>query len=166
MDTKQRSDAIVVLGARIFLRPNVYNPCLTARVNQGVELYRQGYAPKILFSGGTDREDGIIEASAMKQIAISLGVSEPDILVETSSSSTYENLVNSQQILNTNNLKSMLVVTEPFHTPRVSLIANKLKLNYTISPAYSSCWNDWQYFSRFLLREPFAIIKYFFDGKL
>lgn len=166
LDTKKKSDTIIVLGARINLRPGVINPCLLGRVNRGVELYQQGFAKKIIFSGGVDREDGTVEAEAMKNMAISQGVSAANILTEATSDSTYQNLLNSQQVMKQNQLQTSLIVTEPFHTPRASLIAQKLKMNYSVSPANSSCWSDWKYLSRFLWREPFALIKYFFQGRI
>jgi uncharacterized SAM-binding protein YcdF (DUF218 family) len=166
IDTKKKSDVIVVLGARIYLQNQKINPCLWGRINRGVELYKLGYAPKIIVSGGVDKEDGTIEAVAMKEMAIKLGVAEDEIITESGSDSTYENLRNSQKIMEQNNLKTAIIVTEPFHTPRAALIANKLNFYYSVSPAYSSCWNDWKYFSRFLWREPLALVKYWFEGKI
>lgn len=166
IDTKTKSDVIVVLGARIYLKPNVLNPCMVARVDKAVSLYKKGYASKVIFSGGIDQEDGIVEAEAMKQMAIGKGIPKTNILVESRSKSTFENILNSQEIMNKNSLKTAIIVTEPFHTPRAALVAKKQKINFTISPAYSSCWNDWRYLSRFLAREPAAMVDYFLRKKI
>lgn len=166
IDTKTKSDTIIVLGARIYLHPNVLNPCMSTRVDQAINLYNHKYASKIIFSGGVDKEDGTIEAEAMKQLAIAKGISESDILTESKSASTYENIENSQSLMKQNHLNTAIIVTEPFHTPRTSLVAQKLNLNFTISPAYSQCWNNWKYLSRFLFREPAAMIQYFLQGRI
>ncbi len=165
-DTKIQSEAILVLGAKSY-HGKSYNPCLVSRVNHAVDLYKAKYADKILFSGGVDKEDNASEAETMKKIAISLGVSPKNILLEKSSTSTYENLLNSQKILKSNYLNSAIIVTEPFHAARASLVAEKLGLKHTVSSASTSpCWTKWEYFSRYFLKEPFAVFLYKIENKL
>ncbi len=165
-DTKTRSDAILVLGAKSF-HGNSYNPCLVSRVKHAAELYKAKYAPKIIVSGGRDREDNVNESETMKKIAISHGVYSKDILLEPTATSTYENLLFSQKILKLNNLNSVIIVTEPFHIARSSLVAERLNLKYTVSSATeSSCWLPWKYFSFYFLKEPFAVILYKIQNKL
>ena len=159
-DTKTQSDVILVLGAKAY-HGNSYNPCLVSRISHAVDLYKAKYAPKILVSGGFDKEDHASEAETMEKIAINLGVSSDDILLETSSTSTYENLLFSQKVLKSTHLSSIIIVTEPFHAARTKLVAKKLGLKYTISPASTSpCWLPWKYFSLYFLKEPFAVILY------
>lgn len=138
-----------------------------SRVEHAVDLYKEKFAPKILVSGGTDKEDGVNEAETMKQIAVNFGVPPNDILLETKSSSTYENELFSKKILQQANMNSIVVVTEPFHAARASLVAKKLDLKYSISPASkSSCWLPTKYFSTYFLKEPVAIFLYWIEGKL
>lgn len=165
-DNKVPADIILVLGAKAY-KENSYNPCLISRVTQAVELYKAKYAPKILVSGGFDKEDHVNEAETMKKIAIGLGVQPDDVLLEPSSASTYENLLFSQKLLNSAHLKSVLIVTEPFHAARTALVAEKLGIKYTISPAATSpCWLPRKYFSHYFFKEPFAIIFYKIENKL
>src|SRR3989344_3059210 len=166
LDTKTGSDAILVLGAKS-CHGNSYNPCLVSRVNHAVDLYKAKYATKILVSGGFDKEDHVNEAETMKKIAINLGVPSNNILLEKSSASTYENLLFSQKILKSAGLNSVIIVTEPFHVARASLVADKLNLKYTISSvSNSSCWVPRKYFSSYFLKEPFAVILYKIENKL
>lgn len=165
-DEKKPVDVILVLGAKAY-RGNAYNPCLVARVKHAVALYKANYAPKLLFSGGTDTEDNANEAKTMKKIAESLGVAPQDILLESASTSTYENLLFSKKILTQNQLKSILLVTDPFHAPRALLVAKKQGLNVISSPATpSSCWSKHKYWSFYFLKEPLAIILYKINDKL
>lgn len=165
-DTKTKSDVILVLGAKAY-HGNSYNPCLVSRVTHAVDLYKAKYAPKILVSGGLDKEDHVSEAETMKKIAINLGVPSNDILLETASSSTYENLLFSQKVLKSDHLNSVIIVTEPFHAARTALVAEKLGLKYTVSPTTTSpCWLPWKYFSLYFLKEPFAVILYKIENKL
>jgi uncharacterized SAM-binding protein YcdF (DUF218 family) len=166
IDTKKRSDVILILGARSYIDKK-YNPCLEARVAHAVDLYKQGYASKIIVSGGNDIEDNVNEAETMKEIAIEKGVKTSDVLMEKSATSTYENFLFSQEIITTNKLKSVIIVTEPFHMPRASLIADKLQYTYTISPTReSSCWQADKYFSKYFLKESLAILQYKLQNKL
>jgi uncharacterized SAM-binding protein YcdF (DUF218 family) len=165
-DPKAKADAILVLGAKSY-HGSSYNPCLVSRVAHAVDLYNADYAPKILFSGGTDKEDQVNEAETMQKIASDSGVPENNILLETKSTSTYENLLFSQKVLQSNNLNSIIIVTEPFHVARTALVAKKIGLNFSVSPASDSpCWTKWKYLSRYFLKEPFAILWYKIQNKL
>ncbi len=166
LDTSFNSDVILVLGARVYIGDKL-NPCLETRIIKAVDLYKAGKAGKVIFSGGDDKEDGVNEAEAMKQLAIEKGIPEEDILVEKSATSTYENFIYSEKILEQNNLKLVIIVTEPFHIKRASLVADKLGIDYSVSPAKDSpCWTNNKYFSRYLLKEPVAILAYMLQGKL
>ena len=175
-DTKMKSDAIVVLGEGAmggtscfgprcqqgFKASSHYSPCLIYRIDRAVSLYKNHYAPKILMSGGTDKEDGVNEAGTMKKIAIQDGIPEADILTEDKSTSTYEDLAFSQKILNGANLHSAIIVTDPSTDARAEFIASKLHYTYSLSPdANISC----THLSDYVLREPLAIIYYFLSGK-
>lgn len=166
LDDKKQMDAILVLGAKSY-KGITYNPCLKSRVEHAVDLYNQGFAKKIIMSGGNDLEDKKNEAETMKKIAQELKVPAKDIIIENESSSSYENILFSKKIMQNQDIKSVIIVTEPFHSPRASLIAKKINLNFSISPTLTSqCWLRWKFGSRYFLREPLAIIQYFLQGKI
>lgn len=165
-DNRKKSDAILILGAKSY-KGDRYNPCLEARVQHGVDLYKNGYANILIMSGGDDEEDKVNESETMKLIAKSKGVPESDIILENKSTSSYENIMYTKKAMLSHNIKSIIIVTEPFHSPRVGLVAKKANIIHSISPTLTSqCWLKWKYGSRFFLREPLAIIQYFFQGKL
>jgi len=87
IDTKVKSDVIFVLGAKSYWGRN-FNPCLLSRVEHAVELYKAGYAPKILMSGGDDIEDHVNEADTMKKMAVEMGIPPEDIQTENQAKST------------------------------------------------------------------------------
>lgn len=158
------ADVIIVLGAKAH-RKGSYNPCLQARVQTGVELLKNNHAPRMIFTGGTDYVDSKNEAIAMKDMALALGVSESQIVIEPKAHSTYTNLVLSQQIMKQHGWNSAIVVSEPFHLARASLVAHKLEINHTLAAATESpCWQNWGFLSGFFWREPAAIIGYVLLG--
>lgn len=182
LDTAVTSDVILVLGQSAYsgtscygpicrngFVPNPhYNPCLVARVNHAVSLYNNHLAPKILMSGGTDKEDNNNEAETMKKIAVEAGVPEADILMEKESSSTYENFAFSQALLAKAGLRSVIIVTDPYHNARAELVASKLHYQYSLSPVTESiCWDKDNSFSKSSFRkEPFALIIYKLSRKI
>ena len=165
-DDARAADAVIVLGARVNYNDHL-NPCLVARVEHGAKLVQDGLAKFLIVSGGVDVEDGALEAQAMRDMAIQFGVSSEKVILEPRATSTFENLKFSQSILQEHNLKSVIVVTEPYHAPRAALIARKLGLEFSSSPApESACWSRWKHFSRFFLREPLAVLENWLKGYL
>lgn len=176
-DTKVKSDSILVLGGKAisgtscfgpicqkigFVPKPHYNPCLVARVDHAVALYKDQYAPKIIMTGGTD-EDGVNEAEIMKKIALKAGVPEADIVMEKESTSTYENFAFSKKIMNEAGFQTVIIVTEPYHIARAELVASKLHYTYSVSPAKESpCWDQNSFFANlnFLKKEALALIGY------
>jgi len=177
-DTKVKSDVIVVLGEgafggiscygpickqRQFVSRPEYSPCLVARIDHAVDLYKNHYASKILMSGGTDKEDNKNEAETMKTIAMEKGIPAADILMEKESTSTYENLALSQDILTQAHLNSAIIVTDPATDARAGLVASKLHYTYSLSPDINTpCLHR----SDYVFREPLAIIEYFLLGRI
>lgn len=77
-----------------------YNEDIAKRAAQ---LYREGYAPRVLFSGGLGRNTSTMwtesEASRFARIAIEEGVPEGAILLEDKSTNSRENLQFSRELL-------------------------------------------------------------------
>ena len=156
----------MVLGSKAY-KGEKYNPCLVERVKRGVALANQGLADTVIFSGGNDGENGPNEAETMTKIAKEQGLAEKTILIEKTSTSTYENLLRSKKILDEENLRSIIIVSEPFHLARAHLIAEKLGVSHSLSAASTSvCWQRWKYLSRYFLKAPLAIMWYGITGKL
>jgi len=123
-DTKVNSDAILVLGAKIY-KGNDYNPCLVARVKHVVVLQKQGFAESLILSGGEDGESKATEAEVMAKIVETQGADENKIILEEESTSTHENIANSITLAKQQGMDSVIIVTEPFHAPRASMVAMK-----------------------------------------
>ncbi|MFH0857448.1 MAG: YdcF family protein [Candidatus Magasanikbacteria bacterium] len=105
----EKSDCILVLGSH------------DLRVaERGAELYLQGLAPIIIFSGGLGNfTKGIwdqSEADKFASIAMNMGVPSKAILVENKSTNTGENILFTQQLLKEKgiNPQSFIVVQKPY----------------------------------------------------
>lgn len=162
------ADAALVLGNRAYLngRPN---PCLTNRVDRGLELWRQGQVRLITLSGGVDREDGRIEAEVMA--AHARGAGYPGVLLEESlSSSTRENLAMSWPVLEAAGVRRVIVVSDAYHLWRVERLARASGFDGAFDVQYAAAPADcgrpaWQAM-RSALREPLAIVNNALNGYL
>lgn len=123
-DTGAQADCIIVLGS---LKAAKY------RVPVAVNAYHAGRAKKILLCGGIVRdfpEGSCSEAVHMQKAALALGVAEEDLILETSSQNTIENmlfaLVELQRSLWLNRVHKVLLVTTAYHMRRSLAIARYL----------------------------------------
>ena len=110
------ADVVVVLGARV-LADGTPSGTLRARTEKAVELYRQGVAPRLLFSGGV----GVYppaEARVMRELAVSLGVPAEACLLEEESHSTEQNAHLSARVLRELGARRVVVVSDPYHLLR------------------------------------------------
>ncbi|WP_282604498.1 YdcF family protein [Pelagibius sp. Alg239-R121] len=113
---RRRFDVIVVLGAAVWSRGRP-SPTLDRRVRRGLELYHEGIADRLLFTGGLGRHPPA-EAEVMRRMAIEAGVDPSRIVIEGASRNTLENAVNSARIMSENGWSSALLVSDRLHLPR------------------------------------------------
>lgn len=92
---------------------------------RAAELYHQGYAPKILFTGGLGRNtQGLLsepEAVRFAHVAMECGVPAEDILLEDASTNTAENILFTRRLLHHAGLphERILGVHQPFMERRI-----------------------------------------------
>jgi uncharacterized SAM-binding protein YcdF (DUF218 family) len=119
------ADAIVVLGGALILarppqRPSFGLGPAAARVWHAAELHRAGKAKWIVLAAGglQDDPDQPVEADAMSQMLVTLGVPEAAIRRETASRTTRDNARNVLPILKKLGARRILLVTSAQHMPR------------------------------------------------
>ena len=110
------ADALVVLGARV-LPGGVPSGALQARVEKAVELYQQGIAPRLVFSGGVG-DHPPSEAQVMRALAVRLGVPAEACILEEESHSTEQNARYSAGLLRSMGARRVVVVSDPYHLLR------------------------------------------------
>ena len=103
------------------------------RVTQAVDLYRAGYAPKLIFSSGYVFT--LREAEVMKAVAIDNGVPAEAILLEEAAKNTYDNVRLTKQMLDRNGWNRILLVSSPYHMRRAMLTWRKLAPGIVVVPA-------------------------------
>jgi uncharacterized SAM-binding protein YcdF (DUF218 family) len=157
-DTK--ADAAVVLGAAVW-STNV-SPVFRERINHALHLYRTRQVRKIIFTGGQGNANEPTEAAAARSYAVANGIPAQDILVEQKSHTTYENIVYAKQIADGNNLKKVLLVSDPMHMRRAMTMALDVGLEAYPSPTPTTKYQSWNTQFRELARETFYYLGYLF----
>ncbi|MBW4080406.1 YdcF family protein [Paenibacillus sp. S150] len=121
----QEADAGIILGMSMWGEEP--SPGLKERLDYGLGLYREGKFTRFIVSGGLDQADyKYTEAEGMKNYLVGQGVPETSILIEDKSTSTYENLLFSQKIMQSEGLTTAVIITHTFHGQRSLEIAREL----------------------------------------
>lgn len=113
-------DSIIILGAGI--KNGSPSPMLEDRLNEGIKLYKEGIASKIIMSGDHGREE-YDEVNIMKDYAIKKGVPSEDVFMDHAGFSTYESVYRAKEIFK---VKKVVIVTQEYHLYRALYIANEL----------------------------------------
>ena len=127
---KVSSDAIVVLSGGIRWQPPIHSHTILGtqsldRLICGIDLFKDGSAPLIVFAGGVAQVSGrpAMEASAMKDQALRLGIPQDAILTETQSRTTSESAAEVRRLLP--NAQRILLTTAASHLPRAVALFRK-----------------------------------------
>lgn len=151
-DSLPQSDIVIVLGAG--LRGDQLSLTLRYRMETALAYLQQHPHLQVIVSGGRGPGETISEAAAMRNFLLEQGIANARIIVEERSTSTYENLLYSRDLLPKNTKKS-LIVTSDFHMFRALMLADHLGYEASGLPAPSVDFLNF----RHIPREWLAIVK-------
>jgi uncharacterized SAM-binding protein YcdF (DUF218 family) len=119
-------DAIIILGAG--LKGETPSKTLLSRLEAGRVVLDENKELPVVVSGGQGEGETIPEAEAMGRYLMGKGIPENRILYERTSTTTYENLRNSRDVLRKQGMEDphVLIVTSDYHVVRAKLIAEDL----------------------------------------
>ena len=113
----------IVFGAGL-RRDGLPSNVLADRVRVASDLYKNGVVSKLLVSGSV-RLPHYDEPTAMRDLAVQLGVSEKDIILDRSGARTYDTCFRAKNIFH---IDEALLVSQDFHLPRALGICDALGL--------------------------------------
>jgi len=151
-------DAAIVLGAAI--HGTEPSPIFRERINHGLQLYKSGKVKKLILTGGVEEEGGLAESEVARNYAIKKGVPPGDLLIETVSKTTFENLQQARGIARENHLRTLVVVSDPIHMKRAMTMAASIGLPAKPSPTPTTKFHSWPSRSRFLAHETYYYITF------
>lgn len=164
-DAARRADVIVVLGCQVWPgeRPS---PALAARTRHGIDLYRSGYAPRMILSGGVGTYPPA-EAEVMRRMAVTAGVPQDALVIDDTAHSTEDSMRTIKQLMNSHGWKTALIVSDPFHLLRSETMARDLSIEAYGSPASDSpTWTVPHLRVYYTAREALALIWYYGEHTL
>lgn len=132
VEPPRAADVIVVFGGGVGESGKARGG-FQERVKQAVELYRQGLAPRVIFSSGYTFI--FREAEVMKELAMAHGVPDSAILLETGAAGTRENVTHIEVMLRQRSWRSILLVSSPYHMRRALLTWRKLAPGIAVIPS-------------------------------
>ncbi len=139
-----KKDVIICLGD-VFSSPKTIEN-MKIKAEKAVDLYKQGIADKIIFTGGFKTRKELSEAQHMSSIAIKLDISKKDIILEEKSYTTIGNAYYSQAIMDNNGFNSAIIVTSPYHIRRTKYVFEKIMKDKRLH--FRKCKNNLNIFER------------------
>lgn len=159
-DETAKADAIVVLGAAQW--DGQPSPDLQARLDHAADLYRAGYAPIVVLTGGSEPGDRYSEAEAGAIYLQGLGI-PAGALAKVGGNDTIESLRQASAMLESQGKTRALMVSDPFHMFRVTHMASDLGLQPLSSPTRTSPFQPGTPETNgAIVREVFAYLAYLF----
>ncbi|WP_410790286.1 YdcF family protein [Kribbella sp. C-35] len=143
--SSRKVDFVVVLGSG--LMGSRVTPLLASRLDRAQQVYeralRKGRSPRLMTSGGQGPGEDLPESHAMAAYLVEHGVPDDQILREDKSTTTWENLTFSRDLMvELRPQYRCLIVTNNFHAFRAALTARKAKVNGQVvgSPTAAYYW--------------------------
>lgn len=116
LDQSRPADAIVVFGAAEYVgRPS---PVFRARLDHAYDLFQQGLAPLIITTGGAGNDPKFSEGQVGRDYLAKRGVPDVNLIAETQGTDTEHSARRVAVIMEANDLKSALVVSDAYHLYR------------------------------------------------
>ena len=160
-DQARPTGAIVVLGAAQYVgHPS---PVLRARLDHALDLWRRNLAPVMIVTGGRGTGDTTSEAVVSQRYAIRRGVPADAILLETEGRTTSQSMEGVAAIMEKRGRTDVLLVSDPFHMLRLTILARRHGLvPFTsptpTSPITASRSEKWKYALSESIKAPLAFI--------
>ncbi|MBO0587678.1 YdcF family protein [Sporosarcina sp. E16_8] len=152
------NDYAIVLGARV--KKDALSLSLQYRLDAALEYANEHPNVTIILSGGQGQDEPISEAEAMRRFLTENGVAEERLILESASTSTYENILFSKKIL-PSEIQSVTIITSDYHLARARKIAASLGLD---SDAVSA-ETPKVVATKLVFRERIALVKTYVVGK-
>ena len=115
-----------------------------ARTAEAINLYKAGWAARLIFSGAAKDPSSPSNADIMTDQAVAAGVPVSHIAVEGSSDNTEQNAQDTAGIIKHDGYTTIILVTSPYHQRRAAAdFRHYLGPNVTIINHSSVNNNDW-----------------------
>lgn len=144
---------VVVLGCRVYgERPSL---SMQERLEAAYEYLMEHPQSSCVLSGGQGEGENITEAECMYRYLVNKGIAPERLYKEEASTTTRENLLFSQQLIEEQGLNPvMAIATSEYHEYRAGMIAKSLGIVYGAVPGKTAIW----LFPTYYVRELYGIL--------
>lgn len=142
-----QQDYVLILGCAIKKDGSLY-PLIKGRADKAIEFYHRqkestGVAPVLVPSGGQGSDEVMAEGEAVRRYLLSQGIPESDILAETKSANTLENMRFSKALIDARTPNANVIFsTTNYHVFRSGILAGDVGLK-TDGIAGKTKWYFW-----------------------
>lgn len=160
-DQARVAGAIVVLGAAQYVgHPS---PVLRARLDHAIALWQRKLAPRMIMTGGTGTGDTTSEAAVSRRYCMQHGVPSAAILLETEGRTTSQSMAGVAVLMRGLGRRDVLLVSDPFHMLRLTILARRHGLEpyaspTPTSPIAASPSERWKYALSESIKAPLAFV--------
>ena len=147
-DKIQQADAAVIFGNEI-MPDGSLSDRLKARLDKGIEIYREGFTKTLIVSGGTGKS-GFDEADQMQKYLIQKGIPSNAVIMDHEGMNTFATAQNVAHLPNPP--QSVILISQYFHISRAKLAFAKFGFNQIYS-AHADYYE---------IRDVYSIIREFF----
>ena len=155
---RQESDVIIVLGAQV-KEDGTPSEALRRRMIAALEVYQEK-RQTIIVCGEQGSNEPRAEGDVMRDWLIAQGVHEEDIVAETASFNTRQNLEYAKAIMEHRGLSRALIVTSDYHVARALRLCAQTGIEATGKGSPSKP----EYFIKNHLREGLSWIKFWLES--
>jgi len=130
---KSKQNIAVVLGAAVWTG-NIPSPTLSSRVDKALELLEQGFAGKMVFTGGKAPGE-LPEAEVAYEYARVKGVDTSKVITETSTSSTADQIkwIKNNLLTDGKSSADIILISDAYHLPRAIEISKFFNLDVKVA---------------------------------
>src|SRR5690606_13717602 len=153
-----KNEYAIILGAKV--NGEIPSLSLRYRLEAALDYAKKHPNVNLVLSGGQGPDEDITEAEAMRRFLVENGIDEDRLILETASTSTYENIQFSKKLLPAS-IHSVTIITSDYHLARAREIARKLDLESDAVAAKTPKVVEW----KLTTRERLALLKTSVFGK-
>ena len=161
-DNGESADCAIVFGAAAWHKKP--SPVFQARLDHAIRLFREGRVDCLVLTGGKGRGAPFAEAEVGRDYCVTQGVPKDKIFLETISRTTHENIAEAIKVMDRHALSTALLVSDPWHLRRASLMADSQGVQHQCSATQTSKYQSLGSQTKFFLRELFFIQVYHVFG--
>ncbi len=162
-NTTGNADCAIVLGAAAW--HNKPSPVFKERIRHGVELYKTGRVKMLILTGGYGKGAAYAESEVAKKFSLEQGVPESAIMIEKKSRSTEINITEAKILMDKAQLKSALIVSDPWHLKRACAMAKDSGINAQPSATMTTKYKSPYAQFRFLAGELYLLHYFYIFGE-